>query len=147
MSYISRAKELVKLIRRFDAVEATNAELATLGQAFLYHPRSNEIWNTILTENSLVVNPDNSSVKDDIGTLSGNPKVFTPASAAMKNAQLANLFRRNYRSYTVDVLVAHELRITNAPAEPIKTARASIISSAQTAAGVVMGTDGNDPES
>ncbi len=145
MTYVSRAKEAIKQIARFDAGTPTNAQLGEMGQAALYHPAARQIWDTVLAQNSLVINPDNQAVLDDIGTLSG--EVFTSASAGTINAMIAVLFLRLTRKQWKDWLKAYRLRFTNAPAEPLAEAKATLIATADTDAGVIVGNDDDDPES
>ncbi len=145
MTYVSRAKAAIREIQRFDAVDPTNAQLLEMAQATLYHPAANAIWNLLLSQNALVINPANLNVLDDIGTLSG--ETFTPASAGTIKTMLAALFIRLTRKQWKDWKKAYALKFTNATAEPLEDARSTLITNAETSATVIVGDDANDPES
>lgn len=148
MTYVTRATEAIKQIHRFDSTGPSNAELDEMGQAALYHPNGRGIWGLILTQNSLVINPANESVLDDIGTVdASDPPVFTPSSAGTKKAAIANQFNRLTRRQWKDWLKAHRLRITSASAEPLSDARATILTNAETDGSVIVGDDTDDPQS
>lgn len=144
MTYISRAKEGIEKFKRFDASSPSNAQLDEMAQSALYHPTSGHIWDAILVENSLVVNPSNLDVRDDIGTLAG--EVFTPSSSGTINALLGAQFIRYTRKFWRDSYRAFRLRFTNASAEPLADARATIVADSDVAAAAIIGTDDDDPE-
>lgn len=149
MTYVSRAKEAIKQVARFNAPSPTNAQLAEMGQAALYHPTSQPIWNTILTQNSLVINPSNLTVLDDIGTLTGTatPPDFTPSSAGTIKSMIAVLFLRLTRNHWRNWLRSYRLLTANTAAVPLEEARDVILSTADTDAIPIIGDDTDDPES
>ena len=147
VSSTARSKAIIQNLLRHDATLPTNPQLAEIGNAFLYHPASGPIITLYLTQQSLVLNPADPSVLEDIGTLSGDPPVFMPANAVVKNQYKATVHRRNIRKYHIDAVRAYRLRTSNAPALPLRAARASVISTAESDAAVIVGDDANDPES
>ena len=145
VSSVTRSKTILQHIRRHDAAQPSNAQLSDVGMAFLNHPRSRPIITEYLTEHGLVLNPADESILIGIGTLSG--EVFTPSSTATVNQYLATVYMRNLRQYHRDVIVAYQILSASAPALPISEARASIIGTAETNAAVIIGDNGDDPES
>jgi len=146
VSSVDRSKIVIQHLLRHDAALPTNAHLREIGLAFLYHPASGKIIAEYLTQQSLALNPADTTVLQDIGTHRGDPEVFTPASAAAINRYMATVHRRNLRKYHVDAVRAYRLLTANAPALPIDAARASVISTAETDAAVIVGLNSNDPE-
>ena len=149
MTYISRAKDAIKQVARFDAVIPSNAQLVEMGQAALYQPNARPLWNKILTQNSLAINPNNLAVLDDIGTLvqDEDGETFTPSNAATKSKLIALVFLRLTRRQWRNWLQAFRLQFANAAAEPLATARATILSEAVEDGKLIIGDDDDDPES
>jgi len=147
MSSIARSKAIIQALLRFDAVVPGNAQLNKIAMSFLYHPASNQIITTYLTQQGLVLNPADPTKLEDIGTLAGDPEVFTPATAAQIGQYKATIHRRNVRKYHVDAGRAYELKTVDAPALPIDQARASVITTAESNAAAIIGDDADDPES
>lgn len=145
VSSVSRAKTILQHIRRHDAAQPSNSQLSDVGMAFLNHTRSLPIITEYLAEHSLVLNPADESILEDIGTLSG--EVFTPSNASTVNQYLATVYMRNLRQYHRDVIVAYEILTADAPALPLVEARTSIIGTAETDAAVIIGDNTDDPES
>lgn len=145
MTSITRAKTAIKQIARFDAIDPTGAQLEEMGQASLYHPTARPVWEKILSQNGLVINPLNETVLDDIGTLVGD--TFTPITIALKKRAIAALFLRMTRRTWADWLRNYRLKKTNAPAVPLDQARDAILATASTDAAVIVGDDDDDPES
>ena len=147
VSSVDRSKAVIQHLLRHDAVLPSNAQLAEIGSAFIYHPASGPIITEYLTQQGLALNPADLFDLEDIGTLSGDPEVFIPSAGPVINQYKATVHRRNLRKYHVDAVRAYRLLTANAPALPIDAARASVISTAETDAALIVGDDTNDPES
>lgn len=144
---VTRSKTIIQHLLKHDATLPTNAQLSEIGMAFLYHPKSGPLITQYLSQQSLALNPADATILEDIGTLSGDPEVFTPAGNAVKNQYQATIHRRNIRKYHVDAVRAYRLLTANAPSLPIRAARASVISTAETDAALIVGDNTDDPES
>jgi len=147
VSSVNRSKAIIQNLLRFDATLPSNAQLNKIGTAFLYHPASGQLITQYLTQQGLDLNPADVSVLEDIGTLSGDPEVFTPSSNATIGQYKATIHRRNLRKYHVDAVRAYEILTANAPALPLRQARASVVSTAETDAAAIVGDNTDDPES
>ena len=149
MTYVTRAKTAIRQVKRHDAVDPTNAQLAELGQAALYYPAARPLWSQLLEQHGYIINPSNPTVLDDIGTETGTaqPPVFNPASNAEKNAMIAALFlrltRRTWRQWIID----YREKTSNAPAVPLNEVRGAIQTQAISDSVPLVGEDIDDPES
>lgn len=149
MTYVSRAKTAIQQIKRHDAAQPSNAQLAELGQAALYSSGATQVWNRLLEENGYVINPQNSAVRDDIGVLTGtsDPPTFVPVTNGQKNAMIAALFIRLTRGLWRRWLIDYREEFANAPAVPLNQAAQQIQAQAVTDSIAILGEDSDDPES
>lgn len=101
MSYVSRAKEIIRNINRVGSALPSNPDLLETALAAIYNPAARSIWTDVLERASVelgeevVINPANPEVLEDIGTLVA--EVFTPLTTVQKNDAYATHFIRTRR--------------------------------------------------
>lgn len=145
MSYVTRIKAIIRDVRRHDAPTTSNASLIEFGQAALYHPTSTPLWDAILNSRGWIINPENLSVLDDVGTFDAPD--FTPASSGDINAAIASLIIWRLRREMKNWLRAYRL-ITDSPTVlgPLADSRAEVLATADADATVIVGDNADDPE-
>lgn len=171
MSYVTRAKSIIRDIRRHDAPATTNAALTEFGQAVLYS--SVQEWGEIVEARGWTINPDNLNVLDDVGTpgvvgVPGVPAVlddpetpedesspaipaipaipFEPASPTEINDAIASLFIQKIRGEMKSWLRAYRL-VTDSPTVlgPLADSRAEVLATAEIDATAIVGDNADDP--
>lgn len=145
MSYISRAKVIIQNIKRFDAGPTSDADLSEFGQAVLYQPTSRVIWNRMLVQNGLIIDPATPNILDAIGTDSSG--VFVASLTSVKDELIAGLVLRLLRKHMSNCLVAYRLNFAIASAVPLPQAESTIRSNAATDALAIIGGNEDDPSS
>ncbi len=143
MSYVTRAKSIIREIRRHDAPETSNAALIEFGQAVLY--TSLQLWADIVAERGWTINPANLSILDDVGTIAFGE--FTPASPSDINDAIASLFIKKTRQEMKTWLRAYRV-LTASPTVlgPLADGRAEVLATAEADATAIVGDNADDPD-
>lgn len=147
MSYLTRVKALIQVVKRHDAPVPSNAALVEFGQAVLYHPTSRPIWGSILDEHEWIINPANPNQFDDVGILSDDEeKVFIPATTQSINDAISSLFLRKIRREMTHWLRAYRIHTVAPTGSTLEASRSDILATAESDALTIVGDDADDPD-